>query len=75
MQSFKSIADSLDVSSRAKRRLAVNFVIGLLEKIRMAEEHNLDRFPVNLQGGDAYAASDYSHDIIIDAIVGLSDAY
>ena len=75
LSDFRSFAASLDLSSRKKRRKAVEAVIVLLEKIRMAEEASMARFPLNLQGGDAYAAADYSLDSIIDAIIGLSDAY
>jgi len=75
MGSFKSFAATLDFSTRANRRKAVAVIIGILEKIRIAEESYMDRIPENFQCGDAYAAADYSVDSLIDAIVGLSDAY
>jgi hypothetical protein len=69
------INGSLDVSSRGKRRKAVELVIYTLGLVRAAEEHYLDRIPLNLQGGDAYSASENSIDSIFDAVDILSDAY
>ena len=75
MKHSKAFFASLDVSSRDKRRKAVGLVIDILEKIRLAEEVYMERMPVNLQGSEAYADADYSLDNVIDAIIGLSDAY
>jgi len=72
---MKSILDSIDVSTRRKRRKAVVFVIELLEKIRHAEERYMERIPLNLQSGNAYFEADYCVDAIIDAIIGLLNAY
>jgi hypothetical protein len=47
----------------------------MLEKIRSAEEFNLERFPLNLQAGNAFVAANYSLEIISDTILGLWDAY
>jgi hypothetical protein len=35
----------------------------------------MDRIPMNLQGGDAYAAADNSVDLLTDAIISLMEAY
>ena len=67
--------DLIDVSTRQKRRNATSLAIGLLERIRFAEEASLERFPTNLQDGDAYANAEYSLEVLVDAIVNLSDAY
>jgi len=75
MDKIKSITAPLDLSSRGKRRKAVALIIEMLEKIRFAEEKNLERFPLNFRDSDAYAAADYSLHVIMDAICGLQDAY
>ena len=72
---MKSILDSIDVSTRRKRRKAMTLVIELLEKIRHAEEQYMERMPINLQSGGAYTAADESVDAIIEAIIGLLNAY
>ena len=75
MHNVKSWVDSLDVSTRGKRRKAVSIVISMLEKIHGAEFDYMERVPMNLQAGDAYAAADYCVDILADSIVLLLDAY
>jgi len=72
---MKSLIESVDVSTRGKRRKAMVIVIGLLEKIRFAEEGYMERMPINLQGSNAYDVADESVATIIDAIASLSDAY
>jgi hypothetical protein len=67
--------DSVDVSTRGKRRNAMVLVIELLEKIRNAEEQYMEKIPLNLQSGDAYYETECCVDAIIDAIDGLSDTY
>ena len=59
-----SFIDSVDISTRGKRRKAMALVIELLEKIRHAEERYLERIPLNLQSGSAYSDAEYSVDII-----------
>jgi len=66
---------AINVSSRAKRMQAISIAINLLEKIRAAEEENIDRFPVNLRFGYAFAKAGDSLDFITDAIIDLKDAY
>ena len=72
---MKTLFDSMDVSTRGKRRKAIAVAVDLLEKIRQAEERYIENIPFNLQSGDAYAAAENSVDLIIDAIISLSDAY
>ena len=72
---MKSFLDSIDVSTRGKRRKAMVLVIELLEKIRHAEERYMERIPLNLQSSNAYFEADYCVDAIIDAIIGLLNAY
>jgi len=71
----KNLFNTLDLSSRSKRRKAAGLAIELLELIRLAEERSLSRFPLSLQDGEAFANAEYSLDVVIDAIVGLGDAY
>ena len=75
MNSVKFYVDSLDVSTRGKRRNAVKIILLMLEKVRNAEDAYLERVPFNLQNGDAFAEAECSLDIVTDAIVFLSDAY
>lgn len=72
---IKSFLDSIDVSTRGKRRKAMVLIIELLEKIRHAEERYLERIPLNLRSGSAYFEADYCVDTIIDAIIELLEAY
>lgn len=65
----------IDVSTRSKRRKALSIAIDLLEKIRIAEEAYFDRIPINFHSGDAYAATECSIDILIDAISTLLSVY
>jgi hypothetical protein len=71
----KTFIDSIDVSTRGKRRKAMGLVIDLLEKIRIAEELYMERTPINLQSSRAYSEADYTDEAIITAIIGLLDAY
>jgi len=70
-----TMVESIDVSTRAKRRKATSFAIAMLEQIRAAEETNIDRFPENLQCGYAFAKAGDSLEVISDAIADLEDAY
>ena len=67
--------DAFDLSSRAKRRVATKFASALLERVRLAEQGNIDSFPLNLQYSDAFANAEHSFDCLTDAIVTLMDAY
>ena len=72
---MKSFLDSIDVSTRGKRRKAMVLVIELLEKIRHAEGRYMERIPLNLRSGNAYFEADYSVDTMLDAIIDLMRAY
>ena len=48
MQSTKATFTTVDLSSRVKRRKVVTLIIGLLERIRTAEESYMARVPLNL---------------------------
>jgi ABC-type dipeptide/oligopeptide/nickel transport system ATPase component len=50
---MKSFPDSIDLSTRRKRRKAMALVIELLEKIRITEESYMEKFPLNLRSGKA----------------------
>jgi len=67
--------NSINVSTRAKRRQATSTAIALLERIRSAEEASMNRIPENFQFGETFANADYSNDVVITAINLLSDAY
>ena len=66
---------SVDVSTRAKRKKAACLALALLEHIHAAEEAVLGNVPPNLQGGAVYANAECSAETILDAIMGLMDAY
>ena len=57
---METFLDSVDVSTRGKRRKAMMFAIDLLEKIRHAEERYMERIPLNLRSGSAYFDANYS---------------
>ena len=67
--------DSIDVSTRRKRRKAVLLAIELLKKIRYAEEQYVARAPRNLHSGGTYFSPDDSVDAITGALISLLDAY
>jgi len=75
MPTWGSVFGSLDIAARPKRRRAVSLIITELSRIRQAEEDYMERIPMNMRGGDAYAAADYSVDLLTDAIISLMDAY
>jgi len=66
--------DSIDVSTRGKRRKATMFAVELLDKIRHAEERYMETIPINLRSGAAYFEADYTVDTIINAIFELLGA-
>jgi len=75
MQSLKAAFVSADLSSRGKRRKAVTLVIGLLERIRAAEQSLIARMPLNLQSSDAYDIAEYFIDALDEAIDVISSVY
>jgi len=74
MSKCKSIFLS-DITTRLKRRRAVDVLIAELKMIRGAEEAYIHRILKNLQSGDAYSAADNCIETLTDAIDILSDAY
>ena len=74
-KTWESFLDSVDVSTRGKRRKATMLAIELLGKIHHAEERYLERIPPNLRSGSAYYNADYSVDAIISVIIELLRAY
>lgn len=75
MPSFNAVFGAMDISTRPKRRRAVSLIISELSRIRNAESEYMERIPVNMKNGDAYAATDDSVDLLTDAIIYLMDAY
>ena len=71
----KDLLPQFDVSTRANRRKATLLAIGLLERVRAAEELSISRFPPSLQDGDAFANAECSLELLSDAIACLGDAY
>jgi hypothetical protein len=63
------------LSSRAKRRKALEVILEELEKIRYAEEAYQERIPMNLQNSCAYYSAEDCVSIITDGIIFLSDAF
>ena len=70
-----SVFSALDISTRPKRRRAVLLILTALSQIHNAEEAYLERIPMNLKNSQAYAAADYSIDLLTDAIITLMQAY
>jgi len=67
--------NQIDLSSRAKRRKAVELVSLLLDRVRLAEETNIDNFPLNFRDSQAFANAEDSWDLLMDAISSLYDIY
>lgn len=66
---------SIDVSTRAKRKLATSLAIELLNYIRNAEEASMERMPLNLWGTEAYENAEESVGAVNEAIGQLIEAY
>ena len=66
---------SPDLSTRRKRRNAVNDIIRLLLRVRDNEERCRDNIPENLSTGAAYENAEESISIIDEAISLLDSAY
>jgi len=75
MQSLKSAIVLVDLSSRGKRRKVATLIIGLLERIRAAEQSYIDRMPINLQQSDAYDTAESSICQLDEAIDAVSSVY
>jgi len=75
MRANNLIFNTIDISTRPKRRRAVSLIIDVLMRIRNAEIAYMERIPENFQLCDAYAAADESIDTLTYALDLLSDAY
>jgi len=75
MSSNITFINQIDLSSRAKRRKAVDLASRLLERVRFAEEANIDNFPLNLRDSQAFSNAEDSWDALIDVISSLYDIY
>jgi hypothetical protein len=72
---LKSALDTLDLSSKAKRRKAAALVSSLLERLRSAEEAYMERIPESLQASDAYDNADNAIALLEEAIDLVSSVY
>ena len=70
-----ALIDSIDVSTRRKRRRATKLAVELVARIHLAEFQYMERIPVNLQGSAVYDAADEAIDYLFDAICSLEYAY
>ena len=75
MPNFNSVFDTVDISTRPKRRRAVLLIITALSRIRSAETAYMERIPANLTDSEAYSAADESIYLLSDAIELLTDVY
>jgi len=71
----KAILNSIDVSTRGKRRKAAALVVKLLGKIHDEEMRYLERIPENLRSCEACDDAENSVEMVSDAIAALMDAY
>lgn len=55
--------------------MVMAFVIGILTRMKSAEEMFIDNVPQNLKGGESVDRADLSIECILDAIDILMDAY
>ena len=67
--------DSIDLSTRRKRRAATKLASYLIGIIHHAEYQYLERIPPNLQGSAAYEAADETLDLLVEAINVLDSAF
>lgn len=67
--------DSIDLSSRRRRRAAAQLAARLVGMIHLAEYGYMERIPQNLQSGAAYEAAEQTLECLQDAISSLEDAY
>jgi len=75
MSAFMSVLDSIDLSTRPKRRHTVSHIVAVLIRLCNAEIAYRDRIPDSLQDSGAYVAADESIELLTDAIDALMSAY
>jgi len=71
---MNNFLDSIDVSTRNRRREAMALAIELLDKIRHAEERHMEMSPLNMQLSWDHLEAKYNIDAIISATTGLENA-
>jgi hypothetical protein len=71
----RAFIDSIDLSTRKKRRQAASLAAHFLGLIHLQELEYQDRIPPNLQSGDAYAAADETIEMLLAAMDYLMSAY
>jgi hypothetical protein len=65
---------SFDISTRRKRRIAISFIIELLEMIYHAEHDYKEQLPIKLHGSKSYTIAEDAI-VIFDAINILWSVY
>ncbi len=71
----RAFINSIDLSTRRKRRAATVLAEHFIELIYEQEEAYQGRIPENLQGGDAYAAAEETMETLQVCIDCLLSAY
>ncbi len=71
----QAFINSIDLSTRKKRREAAELAVDFIELIYRREATYQQRIPLNLQGGDAYAAAEETMDTLHAAMDDLLSAY
>jgi hypothetical protein len=64
-----------DLHSRRNRKRALIIICAELQKVWQAEDDYLRRQPYSLTCTAVYDTSDYTFDLITDALIMLGDAY
>jgi len=75
MNTIHSVFGAIDISTRPKRRRAIELIITELSRIRSAEMAYIERISENLQSSAACADADDSVDTLTDVIDTLMEAY
>jgi len=70
-----SFIDSIDLSSRRKRRAATKLAIRLVGLIHLAEFQYVKKIPPDFHGSSYYIAADEALDCLVQAIILLEYAY
>lgn len=70
-----AILNSIDLSTRRKRRDATALVVDILLRISREEERYMNRIPDNLQSGDAFTAAEETLSSLDEAAAILTEAF
>jgi len=65
----------LDITSRRKRRKAVEILVSMVAAILEAEQRYIDRAPENLRGASAYEVAEETVSALEEALEALKVAY